>query len=234
MNFTTALKGLANLIYPNLCPGCNQYNKPPENLLCIYCEYKAPYSSTIKRVTNNELTQKFSDDLQIENGIALFAMDVKSEIEQLIRQIKYFGRQSIGIESGMVLGKLIKKHNLLTDVDMLLPIPLHKKKLRKRKYNQSERICVGLSQILGIPIDTTSIVRIKNTKTQTSMTHTKRLHNMNDAFVLKDHRHLVNKHICIVDDVVTTGATISACAYQLLPIEAVRLSVACIALPIDF
>lgn len=234
MNFTTALKGLTNLVYPEMCPGCNKENKPTQNLFCVYCEYKAPYSKTILSPTNNELTQKFSPELHIENGIALFTMDVKSEIEQLIRRIKYQGRQRIGIEAGMVLGKLIRENNLLSDVDAFVPVPLHKKKLRHRKYNQSEKICVGLAQILDIPIDLKSIIRIKNTKTQTSMSHTNRQVNMTDAFILRESDHLVGKHICIVDDVVTTGATISACACQLLVIDGVRLSVACVALPIDF
>ncbi len=234
MNFTTPIKGLLDLIYPDMCPGCDHYNKPPENLFCVHCEHKAPYSSTIKNPSDNELTQKFSETFQLQYGIALFTMDVDSEIEQLIRQIKYNGRQSIGVEAGMVLGKWIMRNKLFSDVDVLLPVPLHKKKYRKRTFNQSERICEGLSQLLDIPIDTTSVIRSKHTKTQTSMSMGKRRQNMSGAFSLHDSTQLVNKHICVVDDVVTTGSTVTGCLEQIVHVEGVRLSVACVGLPIDY
>lgn len=234
MNFTTPIKGLLDLIYPVMCPGCDRYNKPPENLFCVYCEYKAPYSRTIENPSDNELTQKFSEMFQLVNGIALFTMDVESEIEQLIRQIKYHGRQAIGVESGQVLGKWIKKHDLFTDIDLLLPVPLHKKKYRKRTFNQSERICEGMADILDISIDTTSIVRSKHTRSQTSMSMGQRRENMGDAFTLNDSTQLVGKHICVVDDVVTTGSTVAGCLEQIVHVEGVRLSVACLGLPIDY
>jgi len=184
MNFTKSISDFLDILYPNICPGCDTAEKPDESLFCIRCTYRLPYSKTILHPHQNELSQKFDPSFNIQHAIALFTMDNQSMIEQLIRQIKYHHRRFLGIEVGEVFGREIVLRNVLKDVDVLLPVPLHKKKLHKRGYNQSLKICEGLSAILNIPIDNKSLKRIKHTKTQTAMSKLNRTENMANSFTL--------------------------------------------------
>lgn len=223
-----------DLFYPNICPGCNEAEKPEESLFCVRCTYQLPYSTTLSSPQQNELTEKFVPQFEIEQAIALYTMDNKSIIEQLIRQVKYHHRRFLGVEIGRVFGNKLLEKNLFENIDILMPVPLHKKKLHKRGYNQSLKICEGMSSILNIPIDHTSLIRTKHTKTQTAMSKQNRSQNMASAFQLRSELNLHHKHVGLVDDVITTGSTISACLEQLKHITGIRFSIACIGLPIDF
>lgn len=234
MNFTKSISDLLDLFYPNICPGCDEAEKPEESLFCVRCTYHLPYSKTLLHPHQNELSQKFDASFNIREAVALYTMDNKSMIEQLIRQIKYHHRRFLGTEVGEVFGHELARRNFLRDVDVLLPVPLHKKKLHKRGYNQSLKICEGLSVALNIPIDKKSLKRIKHTKTQTAMSKLKRTENMANSFKLTTEKNLMNKHVCIVDDVITTGSTITACLEQMKSIQGIQFSLACIGLPIDF
>ena len=234
MNFTKSISDFSDLLYPNICPGCNEEEKPEESLFCVSCTFRLPYSKTLLNPDENELIKKFNKEFDIKHGVALYTMDNKSIIEQLIRQIKYHHRRFIGTEVGQVFGHEIARRNIFSTVDLLLPVPLHKKKLHKRGYNQSLKICEGLSTVLNIPIDNKSLKRIKHTMTQTAMSKLRRTENMANSFKLKTKKNLYNKHVCIVDDVITTGSTITACLDQMKNIPGIQFSVACIGLPIDF
>lgn len=234
MNFTKSISDFLDIFYPNICPGCNEAEKPEESIFCVRCTYRLPYSKTLLNENQNELIKKFDPALDIHHAVALFTMDDNSIIEQLIRQIKYHHRRFLGAEAGKAFGHKIISQHLLRDIDVLLPVPLHKKKLHKRGYNQSLKICEGISSVLQIPIDTFSLIRIKHTKTQTAMSKLKRVENMSRAFSLQSDQNLRDKHVCIVDDVITTGSTVTACLEQMKSIQGIRFSVACIGLPIDF
>lgn len=234
MNIIKSVSDFLDLLYPNICPGCNESEKPEESLFCVSCTFRLPYSKTLLNPTDNQLIQKFDPTFLIEQAVALYTMDQRSIIEQLIRQIKYHHRRFLGTEVGKVFGQELLNRNIFSDVDAFLPVPLHKKKMHKRGYNQSYKICEGLSAVLDIPIDDTSLIRIKNTGTQTVMSKLKRTENMARAFDLRSSKSLQGKHICIVDDVITTGSTITACLEQMKDISGIRFSVACVGLPIDF
>jgi len=234
MNFTKSISDFIDLFYPNLCPGCNVEEKPDESLFCVRCTYQLPYSDTLLNPEQNELTIKFDSNFGINQAVALYTMDHKSTIEQLIRQIKYHHRRFLGVEVGRVFGNILIDKNLLQNIDVLLPVPLHKKKLHKRGYNQSLKICEGLSSVMNLPIDKTSLLRIKHTKTQTAMSRLHRSQNMAKAFYLQSEVDLTHQHVCLVDDVITTGSTISACIEQMKHISGIQFSIVCVGLPIDF
>ena len=234
MNFTKSISDFMDLLYPSICPGCNEAEKPEESLFCVSCTFRLPYSKTLQNPYENELIKKFDPSFNINHAIALYTMDNRSIIEQLIRQIKYHHRRFLGTEVGEIFGRELMRRNLFNDVNLLLPVPLHKKKLHKRGYNQSLMICEGLSTVLHIPIDNKSIKRIKHTKTQTAMSKLNRTKNMANSFELNSEKNLIHKHVCIVDDVITTGSTITACIDQMKDIPGIQFSVLCIGLPIDF
>lgn len=233
MKFPNPLLSIIDLVFPELCPGCISESKPEESLFCIGCTLEIPYSKILTSPFNNSLKNKFDPALNIHFALSLYTMDVDSSIEQLIRQLKYHNRAHLGFEAGVKFAEMIQTTGFDKQIDILIPVPLHKKRELKRGYNQSERICTGMSSFLGIPIDTDSLVRIKNTKTQTAMTKHKRTSNMASAFRLRKNHDLTGKHVCIVDDVITTGSTITACIQILKAIPGIRFSIASLALPLE-
>jgi ComF family protein len=121
----------------------------------------------------------------------------------------------------------------IKDIDVIIPIPLSKEKMRFRGYNQSESIAQGLSAVLNIPINTVAVSRIKNTESQTNKNISERFENVKDAFAVVDKEKLLNKHVLLIDDVLTTGATLEACAREVLTIENCKISIATIAYAMD-
>jgi len=146
-----------------------------------------------------------------------------------MHQLKYKGKKEIGIYTGKLLGDHLKKSVFYSDIDVIIPVPLHPKRMRKRGYNQSEMFARGLAEAFAKPYDIHTLVRTYASETQTKKSRFRRWENVKEIFALKDHQHMINKHILLVDDVVTTGATLEACANMLLQIPGVRVSIATIA-----
>ncbi len=151
------------------------------------------------------------------------------KVQHLLHQLKYKGIKEIGIYTGKLYGVTLKKSPFYTDVDVIIPVPLHPKKQRKRGYNQSEMFACGLAEAFSKPYDIKTLVRTYASETQTKKSRFRRWENVKEIFALKDHQHMINKHILLVDDVVTTGATLEACANMLLQIPGVKVSIATIA-----
>ena len=151
-------------------------------------------------------------------------------MQQLIHSLKYHDNREIGFRLGRMAGLRYQKAILSDRPDLLLPVPLHPKKRKQRGYNQSEWIARGLNTLLKLPIDTTSLRRTKETETQTHKQTYDRWLNMQDIFSVVDREALAGKHILLIDDVITTGSTIGACAEALLTIPGVRVSVLAIAM----
>ena len=149
-------------------------------------------------------------------------------MQNIIHQLKYAGNTEIGIYLGHLFGLSLAESKIFEMVDIILPIPLHKKKLKKRGYNQSVYIAKGIAKALSKPIDTTSLARVVATSTQTKKTRYARWENISDVFQLTAPEKLAGKHILLVDDVVTTGSTIESAAQQLLQLEGTKISVACL------
>jgi len=144
-------------------------------------------------------------------------------LQHLLHRLKYNQRETVGIYFGRELGKTLRKANW--SIDAIVPVPLYKKKEAKRGFNQSKIIADGIAEILSIEVIENAVVRIKNTKTQTDRSREQRIENVKGAFSVVNEKKLINKHVLLVDDVLTTGATIEACAMELLKVNGVSISI---------
>ncbi|MGL4956420.1 MAG: ComF family protein [Bacteroidales bacterium] len=204
------LADLLNLIYPNLCECCGHILTKGERVLCCICRYQLPRTNYwIQK--DNPVEQIFLGRVRIENACSLFFMNKGTPYRKLLHKLKYSNKPRIGVELGAMLGIVLQETLLYSDVDAIIPIPLHSKRQRKRGYNQSEQIAMGIAQTFGKEFITTAVKRQYYNETQTKKTREERMQNVKNVFSVVHPEILENKHILLVDDVVTTGATIEAC-----------------------
>jgi ComF family protein len=162
----------------------------------------------------NEITDIFAGRLNLQAACALFYYHSGSKYHRLLHDLKYKSKKEIGVELGRLLGYNIKESPFFDQIDFIVPVPLHPKKKLLRGYNQSMCIAKGISEITGIPADDNTLIRNVNTETQTKKSRIERWENVSNIFELKSDK-FKNKHLLIVDDVITTGSTIEACAIKL-------------------
>jgi len=208
------LTDFINLLYPNLCLICGESLIKNEEQLCSKCLYQIP-KTNYHLIKNNPIEKRFWGKVPVVQATSFFFFQKGSPFQKLLHQLKYHGNK----ELGEILGKYAAADLILTDyfsaVDMIVPVPLHPKKYNQRGYNQSEWIGKGLSAILQKPQIIDNLVRIKESTTQTKKSVYERYENTEGIFSVKDKNSFSNSHILLIDDVLTTGATMSA-ASQLL------------------
>jgi len=178
---------------------------------------------------DNLVEQLFWGRCMIEKAAAFSYYTRDSRIRRLIHQLKYKGVKEIGPELGRIYASTLKSSGFLDDIDIIIPIPLHPSKKRQRGFNQSDLISQGISDVSGIRVDTKLLVRKTVTKTQTRKSRFDRWTNVQDIFRVTDEKRLKDLHILLVDDVITTGATIEACANEILKAENTKVTVAALA-----
>jgi len=216
------------LLYPRLCEACGASLHRHEEVLCLHCLYHLPRTDYWKEA-GNSIEQLFWGKIRLEHVCALFFFNKGSRYRHLLHKLKYKGKKYIGIELGRRLGLELKSAALYQTVDTVIPVPLHPKKQRRRGYNQSEQIAIGIAEATGWNLDTQSVCRHEFTATQTRKSRLDRWRNVAEVFAVKRPSALQGKHVLLVDDVITTGATIEACAQHLINIEGCRVSVAALA-----
>ncbi len=221
------IRDFFNLFVPVVCPACEKVLVNNERIICTGCMYELP-RTRYQSYSENPVALLFWGRVHIENATALFQYQKGSRFQRLIHELKYNGRQDIGREMGRMLGVELTGSPFAT-ADIILPVPLHRKKYRKRGYNQCDPLAQGLSESLGIPWLNGHLTRPSASLTQTNRTRIDRWSNVEGIFKVKDPGYLYGKHIILVDDVVTTGATLDACATAILAHENVRVSVATLA-----
>lgn len=213
-----------DIFYPNQCEICSVDLHLNESHICLNCKYDLPYLND--SLKGNEGLQKlFWGRVDVEKVHALFNYQKGTQVQDLLKQIKYHHKKKLGKYLGFLLGDQLPDD----EIDLIVPVPLHPKKQRSRGYNQSELIANGIRSIRNIPVEKNALKRIKHNPTQTSISKFDRWENVRDIFAVNNPKKLRNKHILIVDDVLTTGATIEACVRELLSIEGCKVSVATIA-----
>lgn len=212
------------LLFPETCAVCGKPLIKSEQLICLHCLYKLPRTD-FHTDRDNKVELRLRGKIAVEAASSFFYFNKGSEFRHLIHLLKYKDQKEIGQILGRQAAFALKRDGIFADVDCIVPIPLHKKRERKRGYNQAEWIAKGLSEILEIPVETHGIHRIKTTKTQTRKSVWDRWLNVQEIFGITDIEAIRGKHILIVDDVLTTGATIESCATTLLEIEGVKISV---------
>lgn len=222
-------QGFISLLFPPLCVACNSVLKGQEDVLCLSCRTDLPYTQ-FHLQPENIIAKRFWGRVEIAHATALLHFTKGGKVQQLIHHLKYEDRPDAGIFAGRLLAHQLKESNAFGHIDYIIPVPLHPKKQRKRGYNQSAAFGQGISEVLGAPVKEDILIRSVFTESQTHKNRDERWQNVKDVFDVSHPEVLNNKHILLIDDVVTTGATLEACAVKLLDIEDVTVSIATIAM----
>ena len=217
---------ILNLFYPRLCAGCSEPLIKGEKHVCLRCLYHM-HRTNFHRERDNRIEQLFWGKVQVKYATAYSFYHKESNLQHMIHKLKYHGEKEIGFELGFELG-LDLKDSPFNEIDAIVPIPLHPRRQRKRGYNQAEWIAMGIGNAMKKPVDTTSVRRVVATETQTKKGRFERWQNVENIFEITDAERLRNKHLLVVDDVITTGSTIEACLHAIVSVEGAQVSVACI------
>ena len=225
---TGYLADFITLLFPELCQACNANLVAGEELICTSCRYDLPYTNFHFK-PDNMVAQQFWGKINLEAAYAMCYFTKGGKMQRLMHQFKYKGMQKIGVMMGNIAGSQLAESPAFKTVDVIIPVPLHKNRLRKRGYNQAACFGEGIAEKLQVRVIENNLMRMRATETQTHRSRFARFENMQDVFVVTDPDKLKNKHILLVDDVVTTGSTLEACGIELLKIDGLKLSVATIA-----
>ncbi|NJN42663.1 MAG: ComF family protein [Flammeovirgaceae bacterium] len=200
-----------------------------EDILCTRCIADIPKTG-YHTLDSSPVKQKLAGRLPIIHGWAYLKFHKKGIVQKLLHQLKYNQHPEIGIRLGMLYGKELVELNLHKEFDLIVPVPLHPTRKRKRGYNQSTLFAEGLSRAMTIPCIESIAIRTKSTATQTNKSREERWENVKDAFSISMNRkEIKGKRILLVDDVITTGTTLEACGIHLIEAGCDQLSVACLA-----
>lgn len=213
-----------NLFFPDLCVVCNDRLTEGEQHICTDCLILLPRTN-FHLQPDNRLEQFFAGRIPFQH-IAAYAYFVKGgSIQSVIHELKYKRNPQIGTYIGQLCGENLRGSSFIADVDILVPVPLHPKREKERGYNQSLEICKGISEVTSIPIDSNTLIRKVNNKSQTKNSRFDRWKNVEDIFSITDSTAFQNKHILLVDDVITTGSTLESCAKEILKCDGARISI---------
>jgi ComF family protein len=218
-----------SLLFPRLCYACGNNLLRNEELICTECYVLIPRTNYHSE-RNNPVEQLFWGRCRIEKAAAFSFYNRGSRIRTLIHNLKYNGIRDVGYKLGEIYGSALKDSGFASDIDLIIPVPLHPLKQRERGFNQSEIISQGLSASTGIALDVKSLSRKNLSATQTKKSRYERWTNVEGIFCVNDTMKIRDKHILLVDDVITTGSTIESCVSALLRTDGVKVSVIALAI----
>lgn len=217
------------LFFPRYCVLCGNRLMKGEECMCVKCFTGLP-RTRMHPIASNAMEKEFWGKLPIERANSLLYYAKGGDVRKLLYEVKYYGNDRLALFLGKCVAMEFQPSNFFQDVDCILPVPLHEKKKKKRGYNQSEMIAKGISMVTGIPLSGNLLKRIRYTETQTRKRSYERWLNVQNVFECISPEALEGKHVLLVDDVMTTGATIVACADALSEIPRIRISVLTLAL----
>ncbi len=216
MPFLPSLKeSLLHLAFPPICEGCGSDALPPAHELCSHCLSLLP-ETHFHRLPGNPVERIFMGRLPLAFASAHYYFTRDSVIQRLMHGFKYEGQKDLGRFLGRLMGNALRANPVVASIDALVPLPLHPAKERKRGYNQATVLCEGMAEALAKPVFTNLVMRRTHTETQTKKGRTERWSNMEGKFQLRDPSQADGRHLLLVDDVLTTGATLEACGRALL------------------
>jgi len=228
----TLLKNIAgstlHLFYPHVCTGCGSDLLQEDQLLCIRCLHHLPHTN-FAQLAGNPVEKYFWGRIPLTAAYSEFYFSKAFLMQHLIHQLKYKGDTNIGFYLGEMMGKSMLKSTRFSSIDALVPLPLYAAKEHKRGYNQATVICNGIAAVMNIPVLNGAVIRQEATETQTRKHRTERWENVKDSFKVAKAGELNGKHLLLVDDVVTTGATLEACGNVMLQSAAIKLRIATLA-----
>lgn len=218
-----------SLFFPRLCAACNGNLVRGEEAVCTACLDKMPRTNDALSPAENPVARVFWGRIPLQGAAACFIFSKGSHVQELIHNLKYNGRTDAGIAAGKLFGAELKDLTPFNTATAIVPVPLHRKKLLKRGYNQSASFGEGLASAMGIPHYPDGMLRLDATESQTKKSRNDRWDNVAEVFAVNPKAGLKGKHIILVDDVITTGATIEACVNPLLALEGTTVSVIALA-----
>ncbi len=223
------LESLLDLLYPPLCLACSGRIETSGDVLCLSCRsLTVPTGQHMQK--DNEFVRHFEGRVPVAAGAALYYYVSGGVVSALIGQIKYRGRKDLAYKLGLYYGEQLRESPLFHGTELIIPVPLHPLREKKRGYNQSLEFARGLAESMQIQVEEDVIGRKRHTETQTARDRSHRAQNMQDVFILKNPEKITNRQILIVDDVLTTGATLDGCASVLLQAGPAQIRMATIAM----
>lgn len=218
------LSDFIEVFYPRLCSNCENQLLVKEDILCTFCRHDLPLTN-VTDFSNNKIVNIFYGRVEIIKAFSLLFYRKIGITKKLIHDLKYKGNENIGVFLGNWIGSILAESNKFSDIDFIIPVPLHQKRLHERGYNQVTKFGKQLSYHLKKPFLENVLVRVSSTKTQTYKTRFERFKNTNTIFEVQSSVIFSNKHILLIDDVITTGATLEACIQEFKKFNNVRVSI---------
>lgn len=222
------ISDVLEFVFPSLCITCGERLVSQEKFVCFTCWQDLPVTN-FHNNRENKVAQLFWGRVEIENATAFFSYKKGSNYQQLIHFVKYKGLKELGFETGRKFGFALNESDWYQSIDIIIPVPLHPSKEKKRGFNQSEWIAKGIANSMQKPISVSNLYRKIHTSTQTRKNRFERWQNMDGIFGINSPEEFTGKHILLIDDVVTTGSTLEACAFQLLKLPNTKISAATLA-----
>lgn len=223
------VKTILNLFFPKVCYACMMHLSDNEMDMCTQCRHQLPVTQFHFNDSPN-IVNRFSGRAKIEQGTALFYFEKKGIVQQLIHNLKYKGHVNIGATLGDWLGQELSNLPSYNSIDIVMPVPLHPKRKRKRGYNQSAKFGQHIAKFIAADYIDDVLVKVTNATSQTAKRRVSRWQSNTSLFALKQPHKIANKHILLVDDIITTGATMEACITVLHESLNVKISIAAIAI----
>lgn len=222
------INDFVSMLFPNYCLMCMESLEKGEEVICIHCKYDLPVTNYhVNKST--EILNKFWGKLPIKYAWAYLSFTKQGKVQRMLHKLKYSGHQEIGVLLGHWYGYELKLAKLDKEFDSILPVPLHPAKLKKRGYNQSDTFAKGLSESMVLPWYQDVLQKGIANQTQTNKKRLERWQNVKDVYIIKNEMAVSGKRILLVDDVITTGSTLEACARTLLDNGCKEVSIATIA-----
>lgn len=222
-------RSIIDLFFPKLCYACYVHLQDSECYVCTSCRHNLPVTNYHLNA-NQAVAKVFYGRAKVEQATALLRFEKKSIVQQLIHNLKYRGYEEIGVFLGQWLGNELKELPTYQEIDIVIPVPLHKKKYKKRGYNQVAKFGQEIAKALQADYNDTSLIKITNTTSQVTKKRFARWQSNYELFTLENAASIENKHILIVDDIITTGATLESCIQVLNKAKNVKISIATMAI----
>jgi len=228
LTIQSSINDFIHLFFPHVCTGCGSDILDSNHQLCLRCMSELPATNFFSQ-TGNPVEKKFYGRLPIENAGAGFFFTKDSLIQRLVYELKYKGNKDIGFYLGQLLAKFLSDNIRFDEIDILVPLPLNEKRQKKRGYNQATMLCNGIASVWKRPVMEKAVRRNINTETQTHKGRITRWENMEGVFTVSEPTLIKDKHVLLVDDVITTGASLEACGSEILKVSGTSLSIATLA-----
>lgn len=220
---------IINLFFPKVCAGCKSFINANEYVICTHCRHELPLTNHHLN-SENEALKKFYGRIPVENVSAFLYFNKRGMVQEMIHNLKYKGHEEIGTLLGEWYADDLKNNNFVKNIDAIIPVPLHKKRLKERGYNQITNFGLALSKNFEIPLNDTILMRKVYSKTQSKKNLLGRMDGIETVFDVAFTEEDTNKHYLLIDDVLTTGATLEACSKALLKIPGTKISIVCMAI----